>query len=194
MDIYKETAAKLDKLRLNETQMSKEQFVRYASALKKYRMEIIAGANELLKRFWLNGMIVEKGVHTEALCGKIQEIVEDETAKGEMKRLKDILFQTYSLEKFLDAACMVHNRILYEAYAPYWISRCTRKSLPNGIQWAGIQDDVPVWYNGMIDMYWHSGYRLWVSDNEMTWRISLPPTRELCELEYEKERKAIGNA
>lgn len=193
MDIYKETAAKLDKLRLNETQMSKEQFLRYASALKKYRKEIIAGANELLKSFWLNGMIVEKDVHTEDLCGKIQEIVEDESAKGEMKRLKDILFQTYSLEKFLDAACMVHNRILYEAYAPYWISRCTKKSLPNGVQWAGIKDDVPVWYNGMIDMYWHNGYRLWVSGNEMAWRISLPPTKELCELEYEKERN-VANA
>ena len=41
MDVYKETVEKLRKLRLNETQMSQEQFVRYASVLKKYRREII---------------------------------------------------------------------------------------------------------------------------------------------------------
>ena len=51
MNIYTETAGKLDKLRLNETQMSQEQFVRYASVLKKYRREIITGANEILSHF-----------------------------------------------------------------------------------------------------------------------------------------------
>lgn len=186
MDIYKETAEKLRKLGLNETKMNKEQFVRYASTLKKYRMEIIAGANKILKAFWLAGLVVEKDGDADALCREIQGILDDESAKGEMNRLKDILFQTYSLEKFLEAACMVHDRILYEAYAPYWISRCTLKPLPDGIRWAGIHDGGTLWYNGMIDMYWHDGYKVWVSDNEIAWRMSLPPTKELCELECVK--------
>ena len=93
MDVYKETVEKLRKLRLNETQMSQEQFVRYASVLKKYRKEIIAGANQILRHFWLSGLLVEKDSQLEALRDSVQGIINNESAKGEMKRLKDILFQ-----------------------------------------------------------------------------------------------------
>ncbi len=188
MGIYAETAEKLRVLGLNETKMDKQQFERYAHVLKKYRREIIAGANVVLKHFWLSGIIVEKGSRLDGLYGKILGIIEDETAKGEMKRLKDILFQTYSLDKFLDAACMVKNRILYEGYASYWINVCIQKPLPDGIQWAGIPGGGMAWYNSLIDMYWQGEYGLWVSEDKAAWRMCLPPTRELCESEYEKER------
>ena len=89
MDVYKETVEKLRKLRLNETQMSQEQFVRYASVLKKYRREIITGANEILSHFWFGGLYIEKGRQADVLCKEIQQIIDDESAKGEMKRLKD---------------------------------------------------------------------------------------------------------
>ena len=195
MNIYSETAEKLDKLRRNETRMSKEQFVRYASVLKKYRTDIIAGANEILRYFWFGGFYVKKdGQAVDALCREVQKIIDDESAKGEMKRLKDILFQTYSLEKFLDAACRVHCRILYEAYAPYWISTCEKKPLPDGIPWAGLDASGTAWYNSMIDMYWHDRYGLWVAEKETAWRVVLPPTKELCEAEHEKERKVVGSA
>lgn len=195
MNIYLETAKKLQRLGLNETKMSQEQFVRYASVLKKYRTDIIAGANEILRHFWFGGFYVKKdGQAADTLCREVQKIIDDESAKGEMKRLKDILFQTYSLEKFLDAACRVHCRIQYEAYAPYWISTCEKKPLPDGIPWAGIPSSGAVWYNQMIDMYWQSEYEVWVSESEMSWRTSLPPTKELCEAEYDKERKAMGSA
>ena len=194
MDVYKETVEKLRKLRLNETQMSQEQFVRYASVLKKYRTEIIAGANQILRSFWLSGLIVEKGGQSDAVCRAIQKIISSEAAKGEMKQLKDILFQTYSLDKFLTAAYRVHCKIRYEAYAPYWTHRCKKKPLPDGIAWIGMEAAGAVWYNSMIDMYWHDWYGIWVAEKEAAWRESLPPTEELCEAEYEKERKAMGNA
>ena len=123
MNIYSETAEKLRLLGVNETKMSKEQFVRYASVLEKYRTEIIAGANQILRSFWLSGLIVEKGGQSDAVCRAIQKIISSEAAKGEMKQLKDILFQTYSLDKFLTAAYRVHCKIRYEAYAPYWTQR-----------------------------------------------------------------------
>ena len=194
MNIYSETAEKLDKLRRNETRMSQEQFVRYTSALKKYRREIIAGANEILRYFWLNGIIAKNEGERNILCKEIQKIIDDEIAKGEMKRLKDILFQNYSLDEFLNAAYRVHCRIQYEAYAPYWISTCEKKPLPDGIPWASIPSSGAVWYNQMIDMYWQSEYEVWVSESEMSWRTSLPPTKELCEAEYAKERKVMGSA
>lgn len=194
MDIYSETAEKLGKLRRNEEQMSDEQRLRYASVLKKYRREIIAGAEQILKHFWFSALIVEKDSRSEALCGDIQKIVNGEAAKGEMKRLKDILFQTYSLDEFLSAACRVDCKIRYEAYAPYWTCRCKKKPLPDGIAWIGMEASGAAWYNGMIDMYWHDDYGIWVAEKEAAWRIGLPPTRELCELEYEKERKAMGSA
>lgn len=194
MNIYSETAEKLRLLGVNETKMSKEQFVRYASVLEKYRTEIIAGANQILRSFWLSGLIVEKGGQSDAVCRAIQKIISSEAAKGEMKQLKDILFQTYSLDKFLTAACRVHCKIRYEAYAPYWTHRCKKKPLPDGIDWIGMEAAGAVWYNSMIDMYWHDGYGIWVSEKEAAWRGSLPPTDELCEAEYEKEKRAMGNA
>ena len=194
MSIYSETAEKLRLLGVNETKMSKEQFVRYASVLEKYRTEIIAGANQILRSFWLSGLIVEKGGQSDAVCRAIQKIISSEAAKGEMKQLKDILFQTYSLDKFLTAAYRVHCKIRYEAYAPYWTHRCKKKPLPDGIAWIGMEAAGAVWYNSMIDMYWHDWYGIWVAEKEAAWRESLPPTEELCEAEYEKERKAMGNA
>ncbi len=194
MNIYSETAEKIRLLGVNETKMSKEQFVRYASVLEKYRTEIIAGANQILRSFWLSGLIVEKGGQSDAVCRAIQKIISSEAAKGEMKQLKDILFQTYSLDKFLTAACRVHCKIRYEAYAPYWTHRCKKKPLPDGITWIGMEAAGAVWYNSMIDMYWHDWYGIWVAEKEAAWRESLPPTEELCEAEYEKERKAMGNA
>lgn len=194
MNIYSETAEKLRLLGVNETKMSKEQFVRYASVLEKYRTEIIAGANQILRSFWLSGLIVEKGGQSDAVCRAIQKIISSEAAKGEMKQLKDILFQTYSLDKFLTAACRVHCKIRYEAYAPYWTHRCKKKPLPDGMAWIGMEAAGAVWYNSMIDMYWHDWYGIWVAEKEAAWRESLPPTEELCEAEYEKERKAMGNA
>jgi len=195
MDIYLETAEKLRKLGINETKMSQEQFVRYASVLKKYRMDIIAGANEILKHFWLSGIMIRKGdAQAGAICKEITAVINDEAAKGEMKRLKDILFQTYSLNEFLNAACRMHCRIRYEAYAPYWTGTCEKKPLPNGIPWIGLGASGAAWYNGMIDMYWHDRYGLWVAEKETAWRDSLPPTRELCEAEYMRERKLMGNA
>ena len=194
MNIYSETAEKLRLLGVNETKMSKEQFVRYASVLEKYRTEIIAGANQILRSFWLSGLIVEKGGQSDAVCRAIQKIISSEAAKGEMKQLKDILFQTYSLDEFLTAACRVHCKIRYEAYAPYWTHRCKKKPLPDGIDWIGMEAAGAVWYNSMIDMYWHDGYGIWVSEKEAAWRGSLPPTDELCEAEYEKEKRVMGNA
>ena len=194
MNIYSETAEKLRLLGVNETKMSKEQFVRYASVLEKYRTEIIAGANQILRSFWLSGLIVEKGGQSDAVCRAIQKIISSEAAKGEMKQLKDILFQTYSLDKFLTAACRVHCKIRYEAYAPYWTHRCKKKPLPDGIAWIGMEAAGAVWYNSMIDMYWHDGYGILVSEKEAAWRGSLPPTDELCEAEYEKEKRVMGNA
>ncbi len=194
MNIYSETAEKLRLLGVNETKMSKEQFVRYASVLEKYRTEIIAGANQILRSFWLSGLIVEKGGQSDAVCRAIQKIISSEAAKGEMKQLKDILFQTYSLDKFLTAACRVHCKIRYEAYAPYWTHRCKKKPLPDGIAWIGMEAAGAVWYNSMIDMYWHDWYGIWVAEKEAAWRESLPPTEELCEAEYEKEKRVMGNA
>lgn len=194
MNIYLETAQKLRRLGLNETKMSQEQFVRYASVLKKYHTDIIAGVNEILSSFWFGGLYIKKGRQADALCREIQQIIDDESAKGELKRLKDILFQTYSLDEFLNAACRVNCRIRYEAYAPYWTGTCEKKPLPAGIPWAGLDASGAAWYNSMIDMYWHDGYGIWVSEKEAAWRGSLPPTDELCEAEYEKEKRVMGNA
>lgn len=198
MGIYAETAEKLRVLGVNESKMNKQQFERYANVLKKYRTEIIAGANEVLKHFWLSGMAVEKEDAADGEGGlfkKIQSIIDDEASKGEMKRLHDILFQTYSMDKFLNAAYRVRCRILYESYAPYWIGKCSLMPLLDGIPWAGVPAAPSVWYNSLVNMYWWDEHRVWVrAGREKSFGAFLPPTEGLCRTEYVRERRAMGNA
>lgn len=195
MNIYQKTAEKLGKLGRNEAQMSEVQFVQYEEVLKRCRNEILEGAKQIFCTFCTPKLLVLKSdlpAASDEIRENIRRIVTDGQTKKEIKRLKEILFQTYSLECVLDAAGSLQNRILYEAYAPYWVSKCARAKAPLGIECLGVSGET--WYNPMIDMYWDEKCCLWVSAKETAWKIDLPPTKELCMAEYEEKKQKTGEA
>lgn len=192
MEIYQEMAAKLGKLGRNEAQMTKEQFVQYDRVLKKMKNDIMAGSDQILCSFCTSDMAVLKSDCPEGmdkLQRAVKAVVDDERAKGGIERLKDMLFQTYSLERFLDAACRLRTRICYEAYAPYWVSKCSKVQAPAGVKRMGVEGDA--WHSPIIDMYWHEGCHVWVSEKEPAWRTHLPPTKEMCAAEYAREKQTL---
>lgn len=172
-------AEKLGKLRRNEEQMTPAQKKQYAKNLQALKRQICAGASEVLKEWCFGCLQViktdQKGIDFILLKG--QMIVDEERKKGEMKRLGRILFSTYSVDSFLNAGCRLRDRIWFEAYGPYWLSRC---------EW---NEEKKTWWNSIIGMWWRPEYCEWVSDNESKWTIMLPPTRELLLKQY-REGKA----
>lgn len=194
MDIYQKTAEKLGKLGRNEVQMSEVQFVQFENVLKRCRKEILEGTKQIFCTFCTPKLPVLKSdlpSASDEILGSVRQIVTDAQTKEEIKRLKHTLFQTYSLECVPDAAGFLRSRILYEVYAPYWVSKCVKVEAPSGTGRMGVSGEA--WYSPILDMYWNEDCRLWVSAKETAWKIDLPPTKELCMAEYEeKKQKTIG--
>lgn len=177
MDIYQDMQKYLTLLKLNESKMSEEQFSKYAAELEKLRKIIAAGSNQILFHFCLSGVLVPKNEQPAVInniCLNIKAVFDDEKSKGEMKHLGSILFKTYSLDSFLEAACGLRDRIIYQVYYPYWTSRCRKTEAPGN--WAGITGET--WYSQILDMYWHEGYHIWVSATDLSWHTCLPPVTE----------------
>lgn len=175
MNIYQAIDKYLAYLKLNETEMSEEQFKEYALQVNSLRKKIAAYATQILLHFTLSGIIIpedEAPVIKRRVYIKIQKVIDEETSKGELKRLGKILFLTYSLNSFLEAACDLRDKVIYQAYAPYWISKCEKKEVPDN--WAGIKGTA--WYSQIIDMFWHEECHIWVSATETAWCTCLPPT------------------
>ena len=173
MDIYQDVSKCLTLLKLNETQMSEEQFVQYAPELERLRKKIATGADQILCHFCLSGVLIPKSEPQPVInriCLNIQAVIDGEKSNGTIKNLYDILFQTYSLDNFLEAACDLKEKIIYQAYAPYWTDRCKKRQAPPG---CGINGEA--WYSTVIDMYWHDEFCIWVSASESAWCTCLPP-------------------
>lgn len=192
MEIYQKTAEKLGKLGRNEAQMSEVQFVQYEEVLKRCRKEILSGVKQIFCTFCTPKLPVLKSdlpSASDEIRESVRKIATDAQTKEEIKRLESTLFQTYSLECVLDTAGSLENRILYEAYAPYWVSKCVKTEAPSGVKRMGVFGEA--WYSLILDMYWNEKCRLWVSAKETAWRIDLPPTRELCMAEYKEKKQKV---
>lgn len=173
-----ELAEKLGKLRRNEEQMTPEQKKQYAKSLMALKKQICADASDLLLSWCLGGLWViesdQGGI--EAIEYRTRRIIEEEQKNGEMKRLGKILLSTYSIGEFLAASSRLCNRIRYEAYGPYWVSKC---------EWNLSRRE---YWNPIIQMWWDSDYEEWVSEEGSRWTLMLPPTEKLLKKRYQEEK------
>jgi hypothetical protein len=165
---------KLARLRRNmEKTTPEERRTKYASAFKNFKKDVAHDASEILRTFCLGNMLLDPAYKTDPnakkevddLIDRINAIVAEEKAAGELKRLSDVLFQTYSLDKFLDAAAeRLYKRVYYEGYGPYWVSHCRR-----------IEERHSYW-NPLIQMYWKEEYMIWIAEDGLSFTSRLPPT------------------
>lgn len=178
MDKVGELAEKLGKLRRNEERMSPEQRRQYAKNLHALRRQICADASAVLRAWCFGGLRVirtdQGGI--DSIIRRAQMICDEEKRGGEFKRLGKILFTAYSVDEFLDASVRLHDRIWFEAYAPYWISRCA---------W---NEERKTWWNPIIKMWWVPKWNEWVSQEGDRWTVMLPPTEDLVQKQYQEEK------
>jgi len=162
-NVYEEIGENLGKLKRNEEQMTPEQKEQYKKPLKALQKKIASQASEILQSFLLMGVRVMKDEMTKEMEERLSGIIKEE--QPVIDRASKILFSTYDVQKFLDAALSVEERIFHEWYGPYWVAHCK------------VQPDGTI-YNDIIKMAWDDNLKMWVNPEEKSFTIMLPPTMD----------------
>ena len=177
-NFYDRLVENLGKLRRNEEKMTPQQKEQYKRPLQKLRRDIAQDATTMMKDFLCGGCRIlkedQKGI--EAFTKKVKEIMEED-GEGAAKEASRVIFSTYSVDKFLEALLPIHYRILYEAYAPVWLSHCRKREEPG----------YP-YRNDIIQMDWEEKSGVWVDREKVSFMQMLPPTKELMEKQYAEEK------
>ena len=175
MNTYTELTVALDRLKRNETQMTPAQKTQFASQLKALKQNIYSLALEAAWEFLFTEMFVKDNCE-KMHCEVIKCIASDST-KAEIKRALKVLYDTYDAVEYLTLLEPLYIRIMHEIYAPYWLAHC--KKVKRG--------DTFTYYNDLIDMYWHEEARLWLSKDQISARVILPPTSEAIKESFSRE-------
>ncbi len=178
---YTTFVEKLNKLQRNESQMTDEQKVEYADQLKALRHKISGMASEIAKGYVLGGAQLKKGEDAGECARQMLAIARSEKSRVEYKRATEVLFSTYSLERFLEALLPIHYRVWYEGYAPYWCKHCKTYT---GKSYTG--KPLTFW-NDITEMGWSEENGLWYREDMDSVSRSLPPTMEKVKEEYNAE-------
>lgn len=170
MSEYNDVQELLAKLKRNEEKMTKEQKKQYAAQLKSYKHRIAELANKIGGEFIVSGCrIFNEDVNEELMSG-LYQICEHEKKGGSYKAASRILWKTYSIDEFLEILCPVHDRIWYEWYGPYWLSKVV------------FDEERQVYTTPLLPgMHWEKNQ--WYSDDpdKLQVTIMLPPTKELLD-------------
>ena len=93
------------------------------------------------------------------------------------KELRQAMFKEYDPEKFLVIAVeKLHMPAWYQAYAPYWVSKCKKG------QDGRIRCDL------LPEFCWDESCQVWIREDNGTWEFTsmLPPTMEMIRKEQEE--------
>lgn len=167
----------LEKKRKNDEVLSVEE--RYGKYKKKYcalKKEICDCFNELVPQFLFCGIRFVQGDDMDAshMGSEFAKIVKEEKDKGVLKKAITVLYEEYDFDKALCVLSNMRNRIVYEAYAPYWLSKCKEVSVPGFTH-----------YNEIVDMYYEASTHMWKNNQGMA--LLFPPTKELMDAEKAQE-------
>ena len=131
----------------------------------------------LAKSFLLSGLRV-RADDGEQVEKEIQRIVDG--SKRLISRAVKEFMSTGDMDSFALSLLPVHYRILYEAYAPYWLKHCKPVSDHD-------EDAAFTYYNDLIDMYWVGAWGEWKRKGKWEVTIMLPPTKGLVVYSYKQE-------
>lgn len=177
---YTQFIEKLGRLQRNETQMTDDQKLQYEAELGALKKKIAGYAAEIAREYIIGWTPLKKDLASNECVERIQAITKSERTKAEYKAALKILFDTYDINRFLEALLPTHYRVRYEGYAPYWLVHCkpyTGKT-KNG-------DELTYW-NDLIEMGWNEEHELWYKESGSV-TMALPPTQELVNKKYYRE-------
>lgn len=154
---------------------------KYAKGYNKLVSDLYEMAAEILREVISDGMLTMTcdTAERKELADRINQIIDSEGKVGVGKELRKAIFQEYDPEKFLDIAVeRLHLPAWYQAYAPYWVSKC--KKGPDNV----IRCEL------LPEYHWDESCQIWIKEKNGTWEFTamLPPTMEMVK-EQEEEAK-----
>ena len=141
----------------------------------------------------LNGIVKEILLGFLPVAGKAADGSEPETVIKNVRLIIDTHMreiraaamayrETGDLDTLFFALLQVHNKIRYEAYAPYWLSHCKPVDDHDS-------ETEFTYYNDLIDMYWAWQWQEWKKKDVWCVTVMLPPTGGLMDLAYREGRQ-----
>ena len=137
-------------------------------------------AFKIMTSFLLSGLKTKDDDRTKLMIA-IRNIMK--STEGERKEAVNKYHAFHDFDLFITTLIPIYNRILYDAYAPYWLSHC----MP-------VNDcDAVVdftYYNDLIDMYWAAPWQEWKRKDKWEVMLLLPPTKGLISLQRQKDEQS----
>ena len=154
------------KLKRNLAQMSPEQKERYQAPLKALAQKVNNEVRDLLLEWTLGGYLFFEGDTEDrnAFILTCRRITEEENARGTFRAWGRAFFTSYSLSDAMTAATPFHDRILNDAYKPYWEKCCV------------LREDGH-WYSRILRAEWDPEAGTWKDDSGHAVRAPLPPEK-----------------
>lgn len=152
---------------------------KYAKGYNKLISDLYEMAADILREIICDGMFTMTVdiAERKELSDRINQIIYAEGKAGIGKELRRAIFQEYDPEKFLDIAVKrLHFPAWYQAYAPYWVSKCQKE--PDGRIRCSL----------LPEFYWSESCQIWIREKNGTWEFTsmLPPTMEMVRKEQEE--------
>lgn len=152
---------------------------KYAKGYNKLVSDLYQMAAEVLRDVICSGMYTMTcdTAERKELADRINQIIDSEKEAGIGKELRQAMFKEYDPEKFLGIAVeKLHMPAWYQAYAPYWVSKCKKG------QDGRIRCDL------LPEFCWDESCQVWIREDNGTWEFTsmLPPTMEMVRKEQEE--------
>ena len=138
-------------------------------------------AVEMAKSFLLGGLRIREDDSRE-LVSTTQQIIDGE--KKQISLAVKEFMSTGDTDSFLLSLLPIHYRILYKAYAPYWLSHC------KPVEDADSEVEF-TYYNDLIDMYWAGAWGEWKTKGRLQVSVMLPPTKGLMIMAFRDDVKQL---
>lgn len=149
---------------------------KYAKPYNELLEKIQFQTKEIIMRYLFSGMLVDADDEEDfqVFFKASQSILDAEAEAGTLKEIGLAVYLEYDIDKALDIAVRkIRPKILYDAYAPYWLKHCIS------------HEDGGIW-NDLIDMMWNNECGMWINSEKSEGRLMLPPTEELIKEERTK--------
>ena len=142
--------------------------------------------NDIVKGFLLSGTPIARADENSEIANAVIDSIRliFDAHMPEIRAAAKEYMKTEDLDALALSLLPVHNKIWYEAYAPYWLSHC--KPVDDRDTEAEF-----TYYNDLIDMYWVGKWQEWKKKEEFAVTIMLPPTKGLTEFRYQEDEKAL---
>lgn len=178
---FKELEMLLERKRKNDEILSEEDKKgKYRKAYDGLVKQIKDTALSVSINFLMSGyhFAPEDDEEHQKMNNDVIKLIRSEPYFGIIQNAIKTVAQTYNINDGLCKLIPIYNKIVYEIYKPYWLSKCVPCNVPGYSH-----------FNTIVGMWYDTKSKVWSSETEgrVSIGLFLPPTEEMIVAEYLKE-------